>query len=229
MHVLIRKKKTLNIPTFAHHCRHYSWFFVLVLCLPLPSLSVQLMVRSSALLPRPTWSSMGVLTLYSYACTPASSSATIVFTGTGTSDSVGAFLDNVSPTQVPGPLPLLGVGVAFGLSRQLRRRFLHEPAKRRHTVGGSGVSPTSARAPVVLPIRAAREAGSAPSHSPLPAIRSAPLHSDPLPSAPPPAKESPGPPAPPARPPPPAAPGGGCGRWWPCARSRRSRRGLRGD
>ncbi len=62
-------------------------------------------------------------TLYSHAYTPATSSATIVFTGTGTSDTIGAFVDNVSYSQVPGPLPVMGAGVAFRLSRKLRRRI----------------------------------------------------------------------------------------------------------
>lgn len=62
-------------------------------------------------------------TLYSYTYTPSTSSANLVFTGTGTSDGFGAYLDNVSYKQVPGPLPLMGAGVAFGLSRKLRSRI----------------------------------------------------------------------------------------------------------
>ncbi len=62
-------------------------------------------------------------TLYTYTYTPSTSSANLVFTGTGTSDTFGAFVDNVSYSQVPGPLPLMGAGVAFGLSRKLRRRI----------------------------------------------------------------------------------------------------------
>lgn len=37
-------------------------------------------------------------------------------------DYYGALLDNVSVEQVPGPLPLLGAGVAWGFSRRLRAR-----------------------------------------------------------------------------------------------------------
>ncbi len=37
-------------------------------------------------------------------------------------DGYGALLDNVRIQQVPGPLPFLGAGVAFGFSRRLRTR-----------------------------------------------------------------------------------------------------------
>ncbi|MFN9644298.1 MAG: DUF642 domain-containing protein [Cyanobacteriota bacterium] len=60
-------------------------------------------------------------TLYSYAYTPTTSSATIVFTGTGTSDARGAFLDNVTYTQVPAPLPVIGPVAALTSFRRLRR------------------------------------------------------------------------------------------------------------
>ncbi len=62
-------------------------------------------------------------TLYTYTYTPSTSSANLVFTGTGTPDGYGTYLDTVSYTQVPGPLPLMGAGVAYGLSRKLRRRI----------------------------------------------------------------------------------------------------------
>jgi hypothetical protein len=60
-------------------------------------------------------------TLYSYAYTPTTSSATIVFTGTGTSDGRGAFLDNVTYRQVPAPLPVIGPVAALASFRRLRR------------------------------------------------------------------------------------------------------------
>jgi hypothetical protein len=39
----------------------------------------------------------------------------------GTSESINLFID--PPAEVPGPLPLLGAGAAFGWSRRLRRRM----------------------------------------------------------------------------------------------------------
>ena len=43
----------------------------------------------------------------------------------GTSDTIQVFLGPPSPSgaAVPGPLPLLGAGAAFGWSRRLRRRI----------------------------------------------------------------------------------------------------------
>ncbi len=42
----------------------------------------------------------------------------------GTGDTIQAFLGPASPpSAVPGPLPLLGAGAAFGWSRRLRRRI----------------------------------------------------------------------------------------------------------
>ena len=80
--------------------------------------------QNGSSLTSPNW------TLYTYTYTPSTSSANLVFTGAGSSDGFGAYLDNVrytqvsgSSTQVPGPLPLMGAGVAFGLSRKLRRRI----------------------------------------------------------------------------------------------------------
>ena len=71
-------------------------------------------------LTSPNWT----LYTYTYTYTTSTSSANLVFTGTGTSDGFGTYLDTVSFTQqVPGPLPLMGAGVAFGLSRKLRRRI----------------------------------------------------------------------------------------------------------
>lgn len=60
-------------------------------------------------------------TLYSYAYTPTTTSATIVFTGMGSANGAGAFLDNVSYSQVPAPLPVIGPVAALGSFRRLRR------------------------------------------------------------------------------------------------------------
>jgi hypothetical protein len=52
-------------------------------------------------------------------------------TGTSTgSNAIGAPCPGVPPSSVPAPLPLLGAGVAFGLSRRLRRRIAssHAPS-----------------------------------------------------------------------------------------------------
>jgi hypothetical protein len=42
---------------------------------------------------------------------------------TGTSDTINVFLGNLASAAVPGPLPLLGAGAAFGWSRRLRKRI----------------------------------------------------------------------------------------------------------
>jgi hypothetical protein len=41
----------------------------------------------------------------------------------GTSETINVFLGNPATAAVPGPLPLLGAGVAFGWSRRLRKRI----------------------------------------------------------------------------------------------------------
>ena len=41
----------------------------------------------------------------------------------GTSESIQVFLGPPSPAAVPGPLPLLGAGAAFGFGRRLRKRI----------------------------------------------------------------------------------------------------------
>lgn len=71
---------------------------------------------------------------YSYQFTAAASSFDLDFTavgGQGTALPPFLLLDNVQilestpppPTSVPGPLPVLGAGVAMGFSRRLRRRI----------------------------------------------------------------------------------------------------------
>jgi len=65
--------------------------------------------------------------------TPTSTSENIAFFNGNASNNFVSGLDNVTldlaenpipgPTSVPGPLPLLGVGAAFGLSRKLRQRI----------------------------------------------------------------------------------------------------------
>lgn len=60
---------------------------------------------------------------FTHRFTATSSSTTVVFTGTGTSDSAGALIDNVILIEVPGPLPLLGVAAGLGWSRKLRNRI----------------------------------------------------------------------------------------------------------
>jgi hypothetical protein len=42
---------------------------------------------------------------------------------TGTSETIQLFLGNPPAATVPGPLPLLGAGAAFGWSRRLRKRI----------------------------------------------------------------------------------------------------------
>jgi hypothetical protein len=42
---------------------------------------------------------------------------------TGTSETINVFLGNPVSAAVPGPLPLLGAGAAFGWSRRLRKRI----------------------------------------------------------------------------------------------------------
>ena len=42
---------------------------------------------------------------------------------TGTSETIKVFLGNPPSAAVPGPLPLLGAGAAFGWSRRLRKRI----------------------------------------------------------------------------------------------------------
>ena len=42
---------------------------------------------------------------------------------TGTSETIQVFLGNPPAAAVPGPLPLLGIGAAFGWSRRLRKRI----------------------------------------------------------------------------------------------------------
>ncbi len=42
---------------------------------------------------------------------------------TGTSETIQVYLCNPPAAAVPGPLPLLGVGAAFGWSRRLRKRI----------------------------------------------------------------------------------------------------------
>jgi hypothetical protein len=64
-----------------------------------------------------------VWTPFSRRFTATSSTTSLVFTGTGASDSVGALIDNVTLIEVPAPLPLLGIGAAFGWSRKLRNRI----------------------------------------------------------------------------------------------------------
>ncbi|MCS5691558.1 hypothetical protein NZK33_06115 [Cyanobium sp. FGCU-6] len=55
---------------------------------------------------------------------PAVSSAVFTSTLVVTSGTVNQFTDSlVQTTDVPGPLPILGAGVAFGFSRNLRRRI----------------------------------------------------------------------------------------------------------
>lgn len=45
------------------------------------------------------------------------------YNGLFTGSVISSTLSPVSPVAVPGPLPLLGVAAAFGLSRRLRRRL----------------------------------------------------------------------------------------------------------
>lgn len=42
---------------------------------------------------------------------------------TGTSETIQVVLGNPPAAAVPGPLPLLGIGAAFGWSRHLRKRI----------------------------------------------------------------------------------------------------------
>jgi MYXO-CTERM domain-containing protein len=42
---------------------------------------------------------------------------------TGTSETIQVYLGNPPAAAVPGPLPLLGIGAAFGWSRRLRKRI----------------------------------------------------------------------------------------------------------
>jgi MYXO-CTERM domain-containing protein len=42
---------------------------------------------------------------------------------TGTSETIKVFIGNPASAAVPGPLPLLGAGAAFGWSRRLRKRI----------------------------------------------------------------------------------------------------------
>jgi MYXO-CTERM domain-containing protein len=42
---------------------------------------------------------------------------------TGTSETIQVHLGNPPTAAVPGPLPLLGIGAAFGWSRRLRKRI----------------------------------------------------------------------------------------------------------
>ncbi|MFN7898395.1 MAG: hypothetical protein ACK5N0_01855 [Synechococcaceae cyanobacterium] len=44
------------------------------------------------------------------------------WTLTSTNDTINVVIGSAPPAAVPGPLPLLGVGAAFGFSRRLRRR-----------------------------------------------------------------------------------------------------------
>lgn len=60
--------------------------------------------------------------------TPTSANLQIVFTGVNSVDpigqpGVGNFIDAVSFSEVPGPLPLMGAASAFAFSRRLRRRI----------------------------------------------------------------------------------------------------------
>ena len=42
---------------------------------------------------------------------------------TGTSETINVYLVNPATAAVPGPLPLLGAGAAFGWSRRMRKRI----------------------------------------------------------------------------------------------------------